>query len=203
VLKTGDRRRDRRGTKTPRTSPRFGGETHRTSFWRLVAAPVRLKNNPGVAECSFCRNDAPRAVSGRRRGATPRIVCAACADAMRDAKPIGACDFCDHPSSAGVARGGTTICGDCLEFARQALGDDVSGKGDEARLDTEQLWSDLTPAPRPDVDPDSPATAHADLALAFFEMGLFDDAREQVAQALKLDPLHPVALHVLEKLPAP
>ena len=34
-------------------------------------------------------------------------------------------------------------------------------------------------------------------------MGLFDDAREQVGKALALDPRHPVALRIIEKLPPP
>jgi uncharacterized protein HemY len=34
-------------------------------------------------------------------------------------------------------------------------------------------------------------------------MGLFDDAREQVGKALALDPRHPVALRIIEKLPLP
>jgi tetratricopeptide (TPR) repeat protein len=96
-----------------------------------------------------------------------------------------------------------TICADCLIFARQVLGDNDEAGSDEGRLDGDLLWSDLTPAPRPDVDPDAPATAHADLALAFFEMGLFDDAREQVGKALALDPRHPVALRIIEQLPPP
>jgi hypothetical protein len=118
---------------------------------------------------------------------------------------VHGCDFCDHPSrdAARSARGDVTICGDCLAFAQHALGDADEVGGEEGRLDADLLWSDLTSAPRPDVDPDAPATAHADLALAFFEMGMFDDAREQAGEALALDPRHPVALRVLEKLPPP
>jgi len=136
------------------------------------------------------------------------MVCAACVDTLRAWPGEAACSFCDHPR-AGVARAkdrpDVAICGDCLAFARQALRDD-GGKGkptDEVRLDPDQLWNDLTPAPRPVVDPDAPASAHADLAVAFFEMGLIDDARDQVAKALALDPRHAVALRLLEKLPPP
>jgi hypothetical protein len=165
--------------------------------------------------CSFCTRAAPRAVSGRRAGATLRVVCAACLDALELTK-VDACDFCDHasggsataPAGAGDARArDVSICGDCLAFARQVLhteeGEPEAQANDEARFDAEQLWSDLTPAPRPDVDPDAPATAYADLAIAFFEMGLVDDAREQVAKALELDPRHPEALRLIEKLPPP
>jgi hypothetical protein len=158
--------------------------------------------------CSFCSLPAARAVSGRRSGAAPRVVCAACLQELRASTAVAGCDFCDHPGgdAARSARGDVTICGDCLAFAGQVLGDtDATDdtRNDEGRLDADLLWSDLTPAPRPDVDPDAPATAHADLALAFFEMGLFDDAREQVAKALALDPRHPVALRIIEKLPLP
>jgi hypothetical protein len=144
-------------------------------------------------------------VAGRRSGATPRVVCMACAQGLRVTPGSGACDFCDHPGqgSARSAGGDVTICGDCLTFARQVLGDTEEPGSDEGRLDGDLMWSDLTPAPRPDVDPEAPATAHADLALAFFEMGLFDDAREQVGKALALDPRHPIALRIIEKLPPP
>jgi hypothetical protein len=162
---------------------------------------------PEAAEstCTFCSLPAARAVSGRRSGSTPRVICAACVQGQRASAEVKGCDFCDHPGgdAARSARGDVTICGDCLAFARQALGDADGESSDEGRLDGELLWSDLTPAPRPDVDPDAPATAHADLALAFFEMGMFDDAREQVGKALALDPRHPVALRVIEKLPTP
>ncbi|HEY3818673.1 MAG TPA: tetratricopeptide repeat protein [Polyangiaceae bacterium] len=155
--------------------------------------------------CSFCTMRASRAVAGRRSGATPRVVCAGCVQKLHASAAQKGCDFCDHPGqgAASGAGGNVTICGDCLVFARQVLGDDDEPGDDEGRLDGELLWSDLTPAPRPDVDPDAPATAHADLALAFFEMGLFDDAREQVGKALALDPRHPVALRIIEKLPPP
>jgi hypothetical protein len=158
--------------------------------------------------CSFCGKQAPRAVSGRKSGAAARVVCAGCVEVLRAEAAAGECDFCDHPSGKGV-RGttGVNICGDCLGFASQVLGDyeggDPDGEGEVGRLDGEELWSDLTPAPRPDVDPDAPATAHADLALALFEMELYDDAREQVGKALALDPRHPVALRIIEKLPPP
>jgi hypothetical protein len=155
--------------------------------------------------CSFCTTPASRAVTGRRSGATPRVVCVACVQGLHASAGLQGCDFCDHPGqgAAASARGDVTICGDCLVFARQVLGDADEPGSDEGRLDGDLLWSDLTPAPRPDVDPDAPATAHADLALAFFEMGLFDDAREQVGKALELDPRHPVALRIIEKLPPP
>jgi hypothetical protein len=148
---------------------------------------------PAENVCSFCAL------------ATPRVICTRCVEVLRAGDALGACDFCDHPSPQGTrddARA-ITICGDCLAFARQVLADTDERAPDEGRLDPDLLWSDLTPAPRPDVDPDSPATAHAELALAFFEMGLFDDAREQVGKALDLDPRHPVALRIIEKLPAP
>ena len=155
--------------------------------------------------CSFCSTPAARAVSGHRSGAEARVVCAACVQGLRATGAAQGCDFCDHPDhgAARSARGDVTLCGDCLAFARQALGDADDAGGEEGRLDGDLLWSDLTPAPRPDVDPDAPATAHADLALAFFEMGLYDDAREQVGKALALDPRHPIALRVIEKLPPP
>lgn len=155
--------------------------------------------------CSFCSLPAPRAVSGRRSGATPRVVCAACVQGQRTSAAVQGCDFCDHPGPEAVrsARGDVTICSDCLAFARQVLGDTEEPGNDEGRLDPDLMWSDLTPAPRPDVDPEAPATAHADLALALLEMGLFDDAREQVGKALSLDPRHPVALRIIEKLPPP
>jgi hypothetical protein len=155
--------------------------------------------------CSFCSLPSARAVSGRRSGAAPQVVCAGCVQGQREDAAVHACDFCDHPSQGGArsAHGDVTICGDCLAFARQALGDVDEAGSDEGRLDCDLLWSDLTPAPRPNVDPDAPATAHADLALALFEMGLFDDAREQVGKALALDPRHPVALRIIEKLPLP
>jgi hypothetical protein len=155
--------------------------------------------------CSFCSLPAARAITGRRSGAAPRVICAACVQGQRASQPLHACDFCDHPSAEAArgAPGDVTICGDCLAFAREALGDaDVVGS-DEAPLDCDLLWSDLTPAPHPDVDPDAPATAHANLALALFEMGLFDDAREQVGKALALDPRHPIATRIIEKLPLP
>lgn len=155
--------------------------------------------------CSFCTMRASQAVAGRRSGATPRVVCVACVQGLHAGAAVEGCDFCDHPGqgAARSVRGDVTICGDCLVFARQVLGDNDEPESDEGRLDGDLLWSDLTPAPRPDVDPDAPATAHADLALAFFEMGLFDDAREQVGKALALDPRHPVALRIIEKLPLP
>jgi len=155
--------------------------------------------------CSFCSMPSARAVSGRRSGGAPRVVCAKCVQGRRASPAVQGCDFCDHPSqeAARSTGGDVTICGDCLAFARQVLGDTEEVGSDEGRLDRDLLWSDLTPAPRPDVDPDAPATAHADLALAFFEMGLFDDAREQVGKALALDPRHPVALRIIEKLPPP
>lgn len=155
--------------------------------------------------CSFCSLPATRAVSGRRSGATPRVVCAGCVQHLRTTAAVKGCDFCDHPGPEAVrsARGDVALCSDCLVFARQVLGDTDEPGDDEGRLDPDLLWSDLTPAPRPDVDPEAPATAHANLALAFFEMGLFDDAREQVGKALALDPRHPVALRIIEKLPPP
>jgi hypothetical protein len=160
---------------------------------------------PAENVCSFCAHAAAHAVAGRRSGAEPRVVCDRCVEVLDAREAVSACDFCDHPSSHAArdrARG-VAICGDCLAFARQVLGDGDGEARDEGRLDPDLLWSDLTPAPRPDVDPDSPATAHADLALAFFEMGLFDDAREQVGKALTIDPRHPVALRIIEKLPPP
>ena len=155
--------------------------------------------------CSFCKRPAARAVAGRSGGATPRVVCAACVQGLDGGAGAQGCDFCDHPGgdAARSVEGDVTICGDCLVFARQVLGDADETEGEEGRLDRDLLWSDLTPAPRLDVDPDAPATAHADLALAFYEMGLFDDAREQVGKALALDPRHPVALRIIEKLPPP
>ncbi len=155
--------------------------------------------------CSFCTMRASRAVAGRRSGAPPRVVCAACVQGLHANGQIQGCDFCDHPGRGAACSpsGNVTICGDCLVFARQVLGDTDEPGSDEGRLDGDRMWSDLTPAPRPDVDPDAPATAHADLALAFYEMGLFDDAREQVGKALALDPRHPVALRIIEKLPPP
>jgi hypothetical protein len=155
--------------------------------------------------CTFCTMRASRAVSGRRSGAAARVVCAECVQGLHASADLEGCDFCDHPGQGAVrsARADVTICGDCLVFARQVLGDADEPGSDEGRLDGDLMWSDLTPAPRPDVDPDAPATAHADLALAFFEMGLFDDAREQVGKALALDPRHPVALRIIEKLPLP
>jgi hypothetical protein len=124
---------------------------------------------------------------------------------LRPSSAASGCDFCDHPGAdaARSATGEVLICGDCIAFAASVLGDSDESAGDEGRLDGDLLWSDLTPAPRPDVDPAAPATAHADLALAFFEMGLFDDAREQVGKALALDPRHPIALRIIEKLPPP
>jgi len=152
--------------------------------------------------CSFCSTQTHRAVSGRRAGGVARVVCVRCIDALRIDERT-ACDFCDHPSELSARHGDVSICDDCIAFARQVLGDDDGGAGDEVRLDPAQLWNDLTPAPRPDVDPNAPATAHADLAVAFLEMGLVDDAREQVAEALALDPRHAIALRLLEKIPPP
>src|ERR1700677_1926114 len=47
-------RDERRGIKTPRTSPRFGGETTRTCFWRLGAAsllpPCTARRPRGLVE---------------------------------------------------------------------------------------------------------------------------------------------------------
>jgi hypothetical protein len=153
--------------------------------------------------CVFCSQRTARAVSGRRAGSTARVICKACVETL-PVEAATSCDFCDHPSGQSARRGDVSICGDCLAFARQVLGDEDRGAtGDEAHLDPAELWSELTPAPRPDVDPNAPATAHANLAVAFLEMGLVDDAREQVAEALALDPRHAIALRLLEKIPPP
>jgi hypothetical protein len=72
----------------------------------------------------------------------------------------------------------------------------------EGRIDTAQLWSDLTPAPVPVVDGDAPATAHAELALALLQMGLVDEARVETQKALSMDAKHAIALRVQAKLAA-
>jgi hypothetical protein len=161
---------------------------------------------PGLIEasaCSFCAARGEGLIAGRRAGASDRAICSRCARALRADSAGARCDFCDHPEARHAHKGGVSICSGCLDLAREVAHDSVApSAGPEGRLDTAQLWSDLTPAPVPVVDGDAPATAHAELALALLQMGLVDEARIETQKALAMDATHAIALRVQAKLAA-
>jgi hypothetical protein len=153
--------------------------------------------------CSFCGARARALIAGRRAGAPDRAVCMRCARQLRADADGAQCDFCDHPDGSHTRRGDVSICSGCLDLARDVAHDsEAPAAGPEGRIDTAQLWSDLTPAPVPVVDGDAPATAHAELALALLQMGLFDEARIETQKALEMDATHAIALRVQAKLAA-
>jgi hypothetical protein len=154
--------------------------------------------------CCFCGGKKEPLIAGRRKDSPDRAVCPSCARRLRPDVDGSRCDFCDHPSGAHAEANGAHICTGCLDFARDILRDsEAPMDGPEAHLDTTQLWSELTPAPVPVVDTNAPATAHAELALAFLQMGLVEEARSEVEKALAQDPGHAIALRVRAKLDVP
>jgi hypothetical protein len=161
---------------------------------------------PGITEaaaCSFCASRGEGLIAGRRTGAPARAICARCARTMRADSDGARCDFCDHPDAKHARKGDVSICGGCLDLAREAVHDSMApAAGPEGRIDTALLWSDLTPAPVPVVDGDAPATAHAELALALLQMGLVEEARVETQKALAMDATHAIALRVQAKLAA-
>lgn len=160
---------------------------------------------PGApTACSFCGGEAEPLIAGRRTNAPDRAVCFKCARGLKARVDGSQCDFCDHPVGAHAEVGGVCICAGCLDLARDILRDSEAPiAGPEAHLDTNHLWSELTPAPVPVVDTEAPATAHADLALAFVKMGLVEEARREVEKALAKDPTHAIALRVQARLRMP
>ena len=143
-------------------------------------------------------------IAGRRTNAPDRALCPQCARGLRADVDGSRCDFCDHPRSAHAEASGACICTGCLDFARAIVRDSEAPiAAPEAHLDTKQLWSELTPAPWPVVDVQAPAMSHAELALAFAQMGLVDEARIEVEKALAKDPNHAIALRVQAKLGMP
>ena len=148
--------------------------------------------------CSFCGARAQALIEARERA-----VCMRCARELRADTDGAQCDFCDHPDGRHARRGDVRICGGCIDLAREVAHDsEAPAGGPEGRLDTAQLWSDLTPAPVPVVDGDAPATAHAELALALLQMGLLDEARLEAQKALSMDASHAIALRVQAQLVA-
>jgi hypothetical protein len=153
--------------------------------------------------CSFCGAGSQPLIAGRRKGGPDAAVCLRCARALRADAHGAQCDFCDHPDGRHTRRGDVRICSGCLDLARDVARDsEAPAVGPEGRVDTAQLWSDLTPAPVPVVDGDAPATAHAELALALLQMGLVDEARVETQKALSMDAKHAIALRVQAKLAA-
>ena len=151
--------------------------------------------------CCFCDGESESLIAGRRADAPDRAICPRCARALRAEQAAVRCDFCDHPDGKHAEAGGVTICAACLDLARDIVRDsEVPPVGPEAHLDMNHLWSELTPAPVPVVDSEAPATAHADLALAFLQMGLLRDARAEVDKALAMDANHAIALRVQAQL---
>jgi len=133
-----------------------------------------------------------------------KAVCPTCARGLQANVAGARCDFCDHPSSTHAEANGVCICTGCLDLTRDIVRDSEAPiAGPEAHLDTKQLWSELTPAAVPVVDIHAPATAHAELALAFVQMGLVDEARREVEKALAKDPKHAIALRVQARLGMP
>jgi hypothetical protein len=165
---------------------------------------LRMETQGMAAACCFCGGKTEPLIAGRRTNAPDRAVCPRCAQGLSADVDGARCDFCDHPSSAHAEAGGVCICTECLDLARDILRDSKAPvDGPEAQLDTKQLWSELTPAPVPVVDTDAPATAHAELALVFIQMGLVDEARREVEKALAKDPKHAIALRVQARLQMP
>jgi hypothetical protein len=164
----------------------------------------RMEASGAATTCCFCGGTTEPLIAGRRTNAPDRAVCPGCARRLRADVDEARCDFCDHPKSKHAEANGARICTGCLDFARDILRDSEAPiAGAEAHLDTTQLWSELTPAPVPVVDAHAPATAHAELALVFVQMGLVDDARHEVDKALAQDPSHAIALRVRAKLGMP
>jgi hypothetical protein len=154
-----------------------------------------------ATQCCFCSSTAEPLIASTRANAPDRAVCARCARSLKSDAQGTACDFCDHPSGAHAEADGVRICEDCLDLARDVVRDsEAPPSGPEGHLDRGALWSDLTPAPILIVDGSAPATVHADLAMAFLEMGLRDEARVEVGRALALDASHAIALRVRAKL---
>lgn len=157
----------------------------------------------GATVCSFCGAGAQPLIAGRRKGALDVAVCMRCVRELRADADGAQCDFCDRPDGRHARRGSAKICNGCLDLARDVARDsEAPAAGPEGRVDTAQLWSDLTPAPVPVVDGDAPATAHAELALALLQMGLVDEARVETQKALSMDAKHAIALRVQAKIAA-
>jgi hypothetical protein len=162
-----------------------------------------MQVDSAATTCSFCGAGAKALIAGRRKGAPGAAVCMKCARSLRADTEGAQCDFCDHPDGRHARRGDVRICTGCLDLAREVAHDsEAPAAGPEGRIDTAQLWSDLTPAPVPVVDGDAPATAHAELALALLQMGLVDEARVETQKALSIDAKHAIALRVQAKLAA-
>jgi len=151
--------------------------------------------------CSFCGAQTRALIAGRHAGASDRAVCMRCARQLRADADGAQCDFCDHPDERHARRGDVSICSGCIDLARDVVRDsEAPAAGPEGRLDTAELWSELTPAPVPVVDGDAPATAHAELALVLLRMGLVDEARVETQKALAMDATHAIALRVQAQL---
>jgi hypothetical protein len=160
--------------------------------------------DPFGATCCFCSGSTQPLIAGRRAGAPDRAVCPRCAKRLVADRAGARCDFCDRPSDAYAEADAICICEECLDLAREIVRDSEAPQpaAPEGHLDATHLWSELTPAPWPGVDPGAPATAHAEVALAFLHMGLTREARAEVDRALALDAAHPIALRVKSKLAA-
>jgi hypothetical protein len=164
----------------------------------------RMRTPGTPTACCFCAGKTEPLIAGRRTNAPDRAVCSTCAKGLKANLDGSQCDFCDHPNGAHAEVDGVRICAGCLDLARDIVRDSEAPiAGPETHLDASQLWSELTPAPVPVVDTEAPATAHADLALAFVQMGLVDEARSEVEKALAKDPQHPIALRVQTRLGIP
>lgn len=166
---------------------------------RTIVAAV---GDTSGAACCFCSGTTQPLIAGRRADSPDRAVCPRCAKKLVADRRGARCDFCDQPSDAYAESQSICICDECLDLARDIVRDSESPPAaePEGHLDAASLWADLTPAPWPAVDPHAPATAHAEVALAFLHMGLEKDARAEVDRALASDPQHPMALRVLAKL---
>jgi hypothetical protein len=140
-------------------------------------------------------------IAGRRAHAPDRAVCLRCAKKLSADRHGDRCDFCDQPSGSYAEVDAVCICDECLDLARDIVHDsEAPSAGPEGHLDATHLWSELTPTTWPAIDPHAPATAHAEVALAFLHMGLVEEARTEVERALSSDPRHPIALRVKAKL---
>lgn len=168
---------------------------------------TRMPVDSAAVACSFCGARARALISGRS-AAAPKLpreyaLCMRCARELRADVEGAQCDFCERPEGRHARRGDVRICSGCIDLARAVARDsEAPAAGPEGKLDTSQLWSELTPAPVPVVDADAPATAHAELALALLQMGLVEEARVETQKALAMDATHAIALRVRTKLDA-